>query len=202
MSQTYNYKISDTANDKVNSELLTEEINASAISTGVLEAISTVDAAPPNDDLDITFDVALSAGDKTTLDGVVAAHQGTNTIERIQRQQSTAIADNLTNVDIVKVTLTTLPHKAGLYFIQWYAEIRVSDGSLGDRCQATVETDGSNVGECNAFDANWLSMSGYDPIVLAEGDAPVTEIMWRLVGGGGDTAQIRRARLAIVSMNE
>ncbi len=202
MSQIYIYKISDTLNDRVNSVQLTDEINASAISTGVLQDITTIERAAPNDDLNITFDVALSGADKTTLDGVVAAHPGTNTIERTQRSASAPSSDNLTGTYDVKATLTSLPRKAGLYFAFWYAEIRVSDGTLGDRCMAITQVDGSNVGESNSFRANWQSMSGFEPMVLNEGDAPVVEVKWRLMGGGGDTAQIRRTRLAIFSMNE
>jgi len=75
MAQTYTYSISgDFPNGKVAVDVLEGEINDSAISTGVLESINV--AITGADNCDITFDVALSAGDKTTLDGLVAAHQG------------------------------------------------------------------------------------------------------------------------------
>lgn len=67
----YTYSISgDFPNQKVNSSRLSKEIDQSNIVTD-LERIDT-DA----DDCDIWFDDALSAPDKTTLDGLVAAHSG------------------------------------------------------------------------------------------------------------------------------
>jgi len=68
----YTYSISaDTVNGIVASDRLTEEIGTSSIVTG-LDHIDTVD-----DTLDIWMKEAISAGDKTTLDGIVAAHDGT-----------------------------------------------------------------------------------------------------------------------------
>lgn len=75
MPQTYTYSISgDFPNGKVAPDSLTSEINDSSISTGVLDYINVAISAADN--CDIVFDVALSAGDVTTLDGLVAAHQG------------------------------------------------------------------------------------------------------------------------------
>jgi hypothetical protein len=67
----YTYSISgDFPNAKVNSDSLTIEIQASAIVT----ALDRIDTA--GDVCDIWFKDALSAGDETVLDAVVAAHQG------------------------------------------------------------------------------------------------------------------------------
>jgi len=75
MSQTYTYTISiDFPNGTVDPDTLTAQINASSISSGVLEGITT--DTPALDTCYIQFDVALSAPDVTTLDGVVAAHTG------------------------------------------------------------------------------------------------------------------------------
>lgn len=75
MSQTYTYSISiDFPNGTVDSDTLSDQINASSISTGVLEGITL--RTPDTDTCYIQFDVALSAPDVTTLDGVVAAHTG------------------------------------------------------------------------------------------------------------------------------
>jgi hypothetical protein len=75
MSQTYTYSITnDFPNQAVDVDTLTDQINASSISSGVLEGITL--RTPNTDDCYIVFDVALSAPDVTTLDGVVAAHTG------------------------------------------------------------------------------------------------------------------------------
>jgi hypothetical protein len=68
----YTYSIAtDFPNKQVDSDSLTEEINDSAISSAALFYIET-----SGDDCDIWFDDPLSAGDQTTLDGIVAAHTG------------------------------------------------------------------------------------------------------------------------------
>jgi hypothetical protein len=75
MSQTYTYSISvDFPNNAVAPDVLTIQINDSSISTGVLEGITL--RTPDTDTCYITFDVALSAPDVTTLDGIVAVHTG------------------------------------------------------------------------------------------------------------------------------
>lgn len=72
---TYTYSIStDFPNQKVAVDTLTKEIEDSDISSATLEYIDAGVSAPDN--CDIVFDVALSATDETTLDGIVAAHQG------------------------------------------------------------------------------------------------------------------------------
>jgi len=73
MANKYNYSItSDFPNQKVNPDSLTQEILASSIIT-TLDYINTDLAA---DVCDIWFDSALTTAEETTLDGIVAAHQG------------------------------------------------------------------------------------------------------------------------------
>ena len=71
MTERYAYSINDFPNDAVASRELTQEIDESSI-TEVLEGITVLD---PNCYID--FAQVLSAPDKTTLDGLVAAHDGT-----------------------------------------------------------------------------------------------------------------------------
>lgn len=74
---TYNYTISiETLNGKVNLSALQEEIQESSI-TIALDVIDKV-----GDSLDITFKASISAGEETTLDGIVAAHDGELLLEQ------------------------------------------------------------------------------------------------------------------------
>jgi hypothetical protein len=76
----YTYSISsDFPNKHVDSKSLTAEIGNSSISSAALLYIATA-----GDDCDIWFDDPLSAGDQTTLDGVVAAHTGQPTTQADQ----------------------------------------------------------------------------------------------------------------------
>lgn len=69
----YSYSISqDFPNQMVNLSTLTQEIVASAIVT----ALDHINEDETADECDIWFVDALSAGDQTILDGIVAAHQG------------------------------------------------------------------------------------------------------------------------------
>ena len=68
---TYTYSITnDTANGVATTQSLVTEVQASAIVT----ALDRIDTA--GDDLNVVFKDALSAGDKTILDGLVSSHQG------------------------------------------------------------------------------------------------------------------------------
>ena len=67
----YTYSIAnDTANSAVGVARLTEEIEESSISDSLQFIVATGDL------LDIFFDGALSSGDETTLNSLVAAHSG------------------------------------------------------------------------------------------------------------------------------
>jgi hypothetical protein len=72
MSVKYEYDFTDFANDKVNLDSLNQEILDSSITTTLdyLRAMSGTSIC------EIWFDTALTTGEETTLDGIVAAHQG------------------------------------------------------------------------------------------------------------------------------
>lgn len=70
-NQAYPYSIADdTANGLLAEDALTKSIQESAIVTA-LDGINTDD-----DDLSVVFKDILSSGDETTLDGLIAAHDG------------------------------------------------------------------------------------------------------------------------------
>ncbi len=74
MTVTVTYAIStDTLNQEVADDKLVEEILADA---GITKTLESLGANRHQDTLDVRFDLALSAGEKTTLDGLVAAHDG------------------------------------------------------------------------------------------------------------------------------
>lgn len=72
MSIEYSYLITDTANDKADAGRLTDDIARSTIVT----ALDYIAINNGLGNISIWFKAALSTGDKTTLDGVVAAHAG------------------------------------------------------------------------------------------------------------------------------
>lgn len=103
MSQEYTYPFSDFLNDKVSSDRLLQEINKSVIVTALDYTngpINTESAV-----CYILFLVALSAGDKTILDGIVAAHTGEPLVPEAPIQR-TRIVDTDTLDPAVAVSCT------------------------------------------------------------------------------------------------
>ena len=70
MAEKYTYALTDFLNNKVSLASLKSEIEATTIEKALHEITSN------NSNCDIWFKVALSAGEETTLDSVVAAHAG------------------------------------------------------------------------------------------------------------------------------
>jgi hypothetical protein len=73
MAYTYERTISETANGVVDAGALKQEIVDASLSSATVQYVST-DAG--TDSCDIEFDVEPSAGDKTTVNGILAAHEG------------------------------------------------------------------------------------------------------------------------------
>jgi hypothetical protein len=73
MAYTYEKAISDSANGVVISVVLLDEITSAALGSANIEYITT-DA--DSDSCDLVFDVEPSAGDKTTIDGILSNHEG------------------------------------------------------------------------------------------------------------------------------
>jgi hypothetical protein len=91
----YTYSLAnDTATGALNNGDLTSEIQASAI----VIALKTIDLEA--DILDIWFKDALSTGDKSILDSLVSAHQGTPTPEEVT---PVSLNENKTSDDILRV---------------------------------------------------------------------------------------------------
>jgi hypothetical protein len=198
MSQTYTYSISgDTANGSVTPSILELQINGAGITSGTLEQISTT-----GDNLDIQFDQALSAPDKTTLDGVVAAHAGVTLNDTTQQVTSEGISQTTATTFQSKVGGTAQPLSAGTYLLSWYCELRVLSGGLGDHAEAQIDFNGTSVGSGNVSGTEWHPASGSGALTFADGDTPTFDIDFRVNGAGGDTAGIRRARLYLVPVNE
>ncbi len=105
----YTYVISTAfPNGKVATDRLTLEIESSAIITALLKINTS------GDDCNIWFKDALSAGDQTTLDGIVAAHSGEPLPSRAQLVE---VEDARFDSDGKQVIVPT-PAPAGSY--TWY----------------------------------------------------------------------------------
>ncbi len=95
MPQMYQYPVTDTANDAVNLLLLTQEVAANADVSPTFETAWLDNNTPPVDFF-LCFASALSAEDKTTLDGIVAAHTGAPTVRQIPIQAVQVVSGQAT----------------------------------------------------------------------------------------------------------
>ena len=149
-------------------------------------------------ELEIWFTNALSAGDKTILDDIVAnmgtpptgkTHGGvTSEPESISTQAG--LQDKLT------LNLTNVP--AQTYRFDWYFEIYCSNDST--QCDARVILDDTTVGCEASTDDRIENVGGFGILDLDEGDHDV-KIQWRR-GAGSGNAIIKRARLHITIMDD
>lgn len=191
----YTYSIqSDFPDQKVNPVLLKQEIDNCPISTA-LERINE-----DGDDCNIWFADALSSGDKTTLDGIIAAHQGTETTSEPQHAADGGISFTDQTDWQEKLKLTTQPLSKGTYQIVWYCETRLNNGGLGDYVRTRLAAGGFDITEDNWHDPNWHGCSGFAIIDFWEATVIDLTIDYKVFGSGGDTAYIKQARISIIKL--
>jgi hypothetical protein len=191
----YTYSISgDFPNQKVNEALLIKEIDESAIATA-LDYINT-----EGNDCDIWFVDALSGGDQTTLDGLVAAHQGTDTIARQIRRKS-GTASSTSGAWTTKHDFTTAALKEGWWEIDMSYELKLDTGGGGNAARVRVSLYKSGVelnqsptalgaSDSSKYDTRFQGIS----VQIGEADTLRAHCEFRL-DGAGDTAYIRKYRV-------
>lgn len=189
------YNFSDTSNGQLNSAVLQRSINDSAISTGLplLGINADIDAQT----FDVVFTSEPDAGDVTTLDAVVAAHDGTPFVEGTQSVQS--LGEDSTTLGALqsKISATSGPLSGGDYLLTCYCEIK-TDGTGSAGVEAQVSLDGSPISEDNWDLAQWHAYQCSGVITVQDGDRPDFALDFRRIGAAA-TVSIRRARVALVS---
>lgn len=188
----YTYSIStDFPNQKVNSDLLEQEIDESSISTALSYIFTEGDVC------DIWFDDVLSGPDQTTLDGLVAAHQGTDTDNATQTAKAWGSSGTTDTNWQLKLELNSTPLKKGTYEVSWNAEIKMTTGGMGDHVEVHMSVDGTQQAETHDYEIDWHHFGGAIAFDFKEADTPEIKLKWRRVGAGGDNAKIRRAALTL-----
>lgn len=182
----------DFPNDKVTPCCFKNEIDGSAI-TPTLISIHT-----KGDNCDCWFDDALSGGDEAIFDGLVAAHQAPDLKDATQTETSGSESTTEETDYQTKLTLNSDPLIAGTYLISWNLEVRVSDEGLGCGVRTQVECDSVERSEDNWDKEYWHHNNGSAILDFADGDTPVVKVNYKVLGGGGDTVRIRRARVTLM----
>jgi len=143
---------------------LTEEISDAGIAA---PQYCTYNAGEEPYNLHIAYADELDPADVTTLDGVVAAHQGTVTPDATQQT-----AQNLENMQTSETSwqdvlvLTTPVFPPGTYLIEWSAELRSSKSD--NECDAQVLIDGESdpIFEGGHDRKSWVPCSGFAEVEM------------------------------------
>ena len=98
-----------------------------------------------------------------------------------------------------KLIKTVKPLVDGEYELSWYAEINMSGSDL---VRAIIDIDGIQQGIMTTDADKYIPFSGYTFKNFDQGDTPLLEMKYWVIGVGGGTAKIRRARIGIVRVGE
>lgn len=198
------YDMTDFPNDKINSAILTAEVEASSISIP-LESISVEEGEP--DQVTFNFTGSFGGGDEAALDAVVAAHQGDDFTTFPAKVTVEAESSDDSGSEIVKASLTGILPSPGTYILMWYMEIGVTTttGSTGVRGKLNVtKNSGSKIERAisHGGESQYKDMSGTFPFIAEAGDTYDFELTYERIGTSGNAAKAQRARIAVVRIGQ
>lgn len=198
MSWSKVYPFSATANNEVNSGVLAQQVEDSAIDTGVNPLLQVADSTGTQAIL-IEFTDPLSGGDEAVLDGVVGAHVGEPYAPNVMRATAIPIVPNATTtpVDVIDETIP-LPLAAGDYEVAWACEIRLQSATPGAGVHAELSLNGAAVYEDNWDLDQWHTFAGAGSTKFKAGDKPTLALSFRRIGAAA-TVEMRRARISLIS---
>lgn len=204
---SYHYSVSgDFPNQKVNLNALTCQIDNSAIATP-LDHIRVT-----GDDCWIWFDNALSGGDQTILDGIVAAHDG-EPLAKSGYAESDA-EQTTTSVKYRRKLRLSGDYAGGTYYVEWYCEI-MSKSQPGNSARSAMSAKDKAAGKIALrirmdesdvlAETAWLPDSGsgeFAPVsgfkrITIEGGSHVIDMDFAATLAG-QTVVVRNARMRLV----
>lgn len=190
--ETYIYNIvTDFPNQQVNVGTLDQEIRDAV----GLEGLTLLGVSSDGVDVTVTFEEILSPTQLPVLDAVIAAHQGVDLIESLQREVETSLQTTVSNGWTDAIVLDPEgPLKGGTWRLTWHSEIAVQSGSGG--CLARIVALGAERSITATNLTFFQNFSGTLVAPLANGTDTTFAIQFRAIGG--DTARIRRCQLTIV----
>lgn len=168
----------------------------------VAEQVSISPTPPLEGMVTLDFDIALSAGQKTTLDGVVAAHTGEPLIYSVNANDL-GVDMNATGVPQVKLA-ATVPAPGlvgGDHLVSYSCEIRVQSVIAGSFVRATLEIDQGagfvEVVEDNWSEDQWHVLSGAFYLRGVTAGVQLAARISFLRLGLANIAEIRRSQLSV-----
>ena len=190
MSVNYPYTISTEFSNGVLPNKLKEEVEE-GISSATCELIET-----SNDTCNIWFNVAISSGDETVLDGIVAAHDPDDYLGQCPKCCEESEGNTQSESYSTITSLSGANQPPGIYMICWYVEFKVTGGN-GDSVDVAFLKDTTETGYCNSPASQYRSFSGFCWAELGPSISPTFYLKYKRNGSGGDTVYYRRARMLI-----
>jgi hypothetical protein len=212
---TYYYSIAqDFPQGKIRPAIFEEEITAATgittgvdfISTGVSTGGAIQRGTNPldlEDRVEVAFSGALSSPELTVLDGdtnnpasgLIAVHATKPILlEHQDRHQKDVLQTTSTQWQSA-FSVKSKKLVEGRYEVHFYCETSLLNGGLGDKVQSTFIVNGKNRSSTTNANTEWTAHNGVFYFDTDNGDRPDIEVEFRIIGDGGDTAQIRRIRL-------
>ena len=195
----------DTATGVVNPGILKSDIEADVGITTALRTGANGGWKDTNGDvMSLWFASALSGGEITALDAVVAAAGvGTSTTNSFQFWESNPAQATSLQAWQVALAHTAAPVAGGVYRLAWSCELRIVP-SLGLNSGSAARFTVDDVVKSNAYyrGVEWNVCSGWDKFVFEEGQTPLLEIEFRRDPGigGDDSIEIRKLKIGIELM--
>lgn len=211
MSQSYIFDIlTQTANGKVNPDVLAQQIADTALPTGgTFEGVSIEGGTPESNgvidggNLILTWQNALDPADVATQTALVLAHQGAPFGSTVQRASSEPVSSTTNDgtAPVSKISATAAPLPAGKYLVGAYCETRLAASLANSGVRAVVIFNGNQVAEDNWGEDQWHAFSGQTVVDVDAGDEPMLEIQFHRIGVL-NTVEIRRARITISQQSD
>lgn len=188
----------DTLNGALNGPLLTKEVD-SGISSAVVASITTNEVAGKTE-ATMAFDTEPSAGDKTIVEGLIAAHTGEQSTRDPIKYKSGAEQNTTESTWQTVWTEELPPIKAGAWQADISLELKAGSSDLTSGAQARVVAQklGGSVTEQALFSTLLSQYDGKSARVPFEAEeSDKWELGIQIQQLGGDTAYIRRMRISV-----
>lgn len=180
------YPKSAFPNNSYNIDILRRQVQDAGL-------VAITDIQPSGTDVTFVFSGLLTTANETTLDAVVAAHQGESFAQTTQAYGDELELDlTVDGVWVVSLPVDTGPLPEGLYQILWSCEIQCSAGAV---VEAHALLNGVEVSQDSWDKESWHSFSNGLRWDRRAGEELEIALEARVVGAG--TAKIRRRRCLV-----
>lgn len=195
MISMISYPVTDTVNNKVNTQILKQELEDASLSVDVA-GVQTVGTT-----IKISLSGNASSDDFTECDSVIAAHEGADFSSDSQFAKSETESTSDTGSVVDKLTLDSGAMPAGEYMVQWYMEVACTTdgGEVTGAFRASKNGSALNIlGQQSSNNSYWTSMSGSYLFTLVDGDTVDARLSYQRSGTSGNAAKVQRARIFLI----